>query len=250
MTTPRSQQYIRVKKCPEPDPDIICPVDGWVKPENPWTPPIIPPTPNNEELILLCDRSGDDAIACYTVRGGTGQVRYELYNAETNALLITTDLNSAAKYEMYFSGYPDVLFFYIRIKPIVSGATITRFYTTTITGFSKDWPIIYADFTKAPNLTTFAEAFLYISKLKRIDFPNILPECTSMSAALRGTGLLWLFLPQLPKATTFANMCNNCQELTQIYLPDDLPECTSMASMCTDCNKLLEFRFPKTIKKC
>ena len=244
-----AEGYILPEDCPVPDPEIICPIDGWVKPESPYTPPVETPTPDNEEIILLCDRSGEGFVSVTGIVT-PGKITYILEDAITHVVLNTQELSSYVAFKFDILTYPDTIFFLVRIKPSSAGSTISRVYTLDESGYTKDWPIIYADFTRASNITSFDSSFKNILKFKRIDFPSNLDNCTSFRYTFQNSGLLWVFFPQLPEVTTMYGVCYDCYDLILAYLPEELPEVTAMTYAFRNCSSLIEHTMPKKINKC
>jgi hypothetical protein len=203
MTIPRSQQYISVKKYTgtDPDPALFCPPHGYLKPDGPWTPPVITPEPDSEQILLLCDDLGQGVLAMYCT-ASAGNVLCEIFS---DTMTFISSASAVNTHRLEFPTFGTGTYYIVRFTPVNTGASLTQFYRTTYTGYITDYRIWQAQFY-TPNLTTLANAFNGISVFKRCVFHTNMNALSSMASSFYNTPIETVVWPsEMNGLTTMAS---------------------------------------------
>lgn len=227
-------------------PELICPAAGYIKePGQPHVPPVQMGVPADEEIWLLCQKTGFGVLFTQAYISG-GQWYMEVYDSNNNIVHVSDNKNNGNNLLYAFEGNEGD---YFTVKFKLTGAysfTQWKVYQSTDYG-GGDYPIIQAKFN-TPNITSLANAFQGVKMLRDVQLISTVANLKSLYYCFRDSGLrYWKPDAVFDSLTTLSYAFYNSDVEVIDFSGSTFPLLNTIANMCQNTTFLYKFIFPANL---
>ena len=224
---------------PLPNPATFCPINGYIPDPSAYVPDpilteIIPPA--SGKIRLVVEDAGLRTISVLVSVSNSGKYQVTIIGQDNTQLSQVSYANNNTS-TIILPSAPGFLsnegyrYYYVDITPELPANNLLTFRTAVNATYDDLGGYVIAAFINAPTLTSLANAFNGMRRIRYIEFLSESPSLTTLTYfACFATSLRKLIFVTLPEVVSMSNMLYGTNYVDVVF-PTSLPKLSTAASM-------------------